>query len=242
MNAELSTLYQVQQLDIEIVRRRQALAALDTGAALEAEICALQAELADLAKKREAAENDNLDTELEMKSLQEKRDRFQKQLYSGAVSNPRQLSDLQNEVQMLEREIRKVEDRDLELMETLETLRGEIAAREARQRELQGQLVEVKAAYADAGARLKTELAALEASRAETAQGLTGSLLKRYDQIRVRSANLGLVKIIGKDCPGCHVSLPSDTLKALKSGRGLQSCESCGRILYREEAAAVSEE
>lgn len=242
MNAELAALYQVQQLDTEIARHKQALSCLDSGAELAANIAALQQELAGLRSRQAAAENDNLDTELELKTLQEKRDKFQTQLYSGTVSNPRQLSDLQEEVKMLEREIRKVEDRELELMETLESLRKEIAIRESHLTALRDSLSEVKAAYEETNARLQAELAGLEAARTQATIGITASLLKRYNAIRVRSANLGLVKVISANCPGCHIALPSDTLKALKSGRGLQSCDSCGRMLYQETPETTTEQ
>ena len=234
MNEELATLYRVQELDTEIARRRQALAALDSGAELEQQIAPLGSELADLRQSQEAAENENLNLELELRTLQQKRDGFQTQLYSGRVSNPRQLSDLQQEVEMLGREIRRVEDRMLELMETMESQRTEIAAREARLRELEQQLESVRAGYEEVGGRLRTEISELEGGRADTAQQVSPVLLRRYEQIRVRSANIGVVKVTGSNCPGCHITLPSETLKHLKAGQPGLACENCARLFFWE--------
>jgi predicted nucleic acid-binding Zn-ribbon protein len=237
VNEELAILYQVQQFDTEIGRRRLALAALDTGAELDQEIAVLTEELADLRRKPQVAEKESLDSELQVRTLQEKKKRFSDQLYSGKVGNPRQLSDLQSEVEMLGREARKVEDRVLELMETLESQRAETASREARLKEFGEQLAAARASYEEAGSRLRVELSQLETSRAETAQKVSPVVLKRYEQIRVRSGNLGLVRITSGECPGCHISLPSETLKHVKAGRSGLTCESCGRLLFWAEQA-----
>jgi hypothetical protein len=231
VNEELAVLYQVQQFDIEIAQRQQALAEIDTGGELEQELAALSDELAALRQGEAEAEKENLDCELEARTLQDKRKRFSDQLYSGKVSNPRQLTDLQGEVEMLGREVRRVEDRMLELMETMEVRRSEIASREARVKELQERLAGVRARHEEAGSRLRGELSELEGGRAEAAQKVNRVVLKRYEQIRARSSNVGLVKITGGDCPGCHIALPSETLKQVKAGRSGLTCESCGRLL-----------
>jgi hypothetical protein len=232
VNEELANLYRVQELDTEIARRQQALAALDSGAELEQQIAPLRSEIADLRQRQEAAENENLNLELELRTVQQKRDGFQTRLYSGRVSNPRQLSDLQQEVDMLGREIRRVEDRMLELMEMMESQREQIAAQETRLGELEQQLELARARHEEAGGRLRADISELEVSREETAQRVSPVVLRRYEQIRARSANTGVVKVIGGDCPGCHIALPSETLKHLKAGRSGLACENCARLLF----------
>jgi len=232
VSEELRILYKVQIADTEIARRQQALTELDTGAELEQEIASLQAELAELGARREALENETLDRELEVKTLEEKRDRFQKQLYGGAVSNPRQLSDLQGEVAMLGREIGKTEDRLLEIMEELEDLRAEIAERETRTAELTATVEQVRKRYETTGGRLRDEIAELKAERKQLASQVNARLLKRYDQNRERSGGLALVRVLDETCPGCHIGLPSETVKAMKAGRQVQHCDNCARILF----------
>ncbi len=241
MNAELAILYQVQQLDTEIAQLVKALSSLDSGRELEQEIVLLQAELAELRGQQQAAEKENLDRELETRTLQEKRKRFSDQLYSGKVGNPRQLADLQGEVDMLGREARRVEDRMLELMEIMELHRGKITAQEAQLSARQEQLAAVRTRYDEAGTRLRADLSRLEEIRAQTARQISSVVLKRYEQIRVRSGNIGLVKITGAQCPGCRISLPSETLKYVKVGRSGLTCENCGRLLFWDEESKSRE-
>jgi len=236
VNEELSTLYKIQQIDLEVARLQQALAQLDTGAELERRIGALEAEQAELRRRQEAFENESLDCELEIRTLEEKRDRFNSQLYGGRVSNPRQLHDLEEEVAMLGREIRKVEDRLLELMEALESLRSQIAARESQLGQLTQALQQARAVHAETSGRLATELSQFEAQRQEEVSKVSAGALRRYDQIRLRSGNLGLVRVTGSDCPGCHIGLPSETIKQLKAGKAALTCDNCARLLYWQES------
>lgn len=233
---ELATLYQVQQADTEIARLKQALSGLDDGSALAAEIAAEEAELKRLLDRHQTTENESLDRDLELKALEEKRRKFSDQLYGGSVHNPRQLADLQGEVEMLSREIGKVEDRILELMEALEQERAEIAQREQRLEEQRGELAQIREKHRVASARLRQELTELEERRRGLAAQVPAALLKRYEQIRARQSNLGLVKVTGDTCPGCRITLPSETLKALRSQPGPLTCENRGRLLFWDES------
>lgn len=238
MRAELALLYDLQQVDSELARLREVLAGLETGDALQAEIAAAEAQMASLLERHHGTEKESLDHDLELKTLEEKRTRFQRQLYGGTVHNPRQLADLQGEVEMLSREIGKLEDRILELMDALEQERSEIGAGEAHLAELRGRLQVVRDKHQSTGTRLRGELAALDERRRELAGRVPGPLLKRYEQIRARQANLGVVKVTATTCPGCRIALPSETLKALEADSGTQTCENCGRILFWEPPAA----
>ena len=143
---------------------------------------------------------------------------------------------------MLSREIRKVEDRMLELMEVLEERRAQIHAREAGLKELRERLEAARSKYEITGGRLRQEIAELEARRRELASQVSAGLLKRYEDIRSRQGNLGVVKVTGNTCPGCRITLPSELVKALRAGRPNLSCESCRRLLFWEPQAPVEDE
>lgn len=235
MTQDLRILHEVQQCDLEIAERQKALSALDSGEELNGNIASIEEELAQIRQQREQAEAQNLDYELELKTLQEKRERFQKQLYSGSVSNPRQLSDLQGEVDMLGREIGKIEDEMLELLELLESTGASITQKEAQLAELKEQLAKVRSDSASTEDRLKGEISELETQRRESAAKIDPPLLRRYEQIRVRAGNVGIVNITGSMCPACRIALPSETIKEAKAGRVGLTCDNCGRLLYWEQ-------
>jgi len=238
VSQELATLYEVQKTDTEIASLKEALAKLDSGAELQSQIAAAEAGLTSLLSRHHDIEKESLDRDLELKTLEEKRTKFRAQLYGGAVRNPRQLADLQGEVGMLSREIGKIEDRMLELMDALESQRAEIGERESRLAEMRDELRAVQERYAGTSERLRRELSDLEGRRKELAAQVPQQLLKRYEQIRPRQGNLGVVKVTGANCPGCRIALPSETLKSLKADRGTLICENCGRLLFWDSSAA----
>jgi len=241
VSQELAILYEVQRFDTEIASLNQALAGLDPGAELQAEIAAAESELSKLLNRHHATEAESLDRDLALKTLEEKRAKFKAQLYGGTVRNPRQLTDLEGEVQMLSREIGKIEDRILELMDSLEQERAEQKAQETRLAEMRARLAQVQGQYAATSSRLRTEVGETESRRAAAAGQVPVQLLKRYEQLRARQANLGLVRVTGITCPGCRVALPSETLKSLNADRGTLTCENCGRLLFRDASAADNE-
>jgi hypothetical protein len=234
---ELAILYQVQQVDTELAQLRAALAKLDNGAELKIEVAAAENEYKTILSNHHGTEAESRALELEIATLQEKKAKFESQLYGGTVRNPRQLSDLQDEVAMLTREITKLEDRELELMETLESQRSLISTRAADLAEMKQQLEAVLSDYAARNASLSEQISALEPQRKELAAGVTASLLKRYEQIRSRQSNLGLVKVKGDSCPGCRVAIASELFKELRTGRIGITCDNCGRLLYWERPA-----
>ncbi len=56
-------------------------------------------------------------------------------------------------------------------------------------------------------------------------------LLKRYEEIRARAGGVGIAKIEGNSCGGCHMTLPATLVKAVRDNAQAQTCENCGRLL-----------
>lgn len=237
MSEELAILYQLQQVDTDLARLKAELAKLDNGAELKMEVAASETEYKTLLNQHHGSEAEASALELEIKTLQEKKTKFEGQLYGGTVHNPRQLSDLQEEVEMLDREVGKLEDRELEVMETVEGQRAQLALRREDLAEKKERLQSVLARYTEVHARLTDLIAAAEEQRQTVAAQANPTLLKRYEQIRTRQGNLGIVRVTGDTCPGCRVTLASELQKELRTGRVGLTCDNCGRLLYREQPA-----
>ncbi len=235
MSEQLALLRQVQDADLEIARLKQEQADLDTGESLRAEISRLQQELEALRARVEALDAEHTDRTLELESITEKRKRFESQLYGGRVSNPRQLSDLQEEVAMLKREGDQVETRVIELMLELEEQQQAVADKEGMLAEARARLEETEKGFRETSARLESEIALWEERRKSFAERVDGPLLKRYERIRASKGDTGLAVVSGATCSACRVTLPSQRLKAIKAGRVGETCDNCGRLLMWEE-------
>ena len=88
------------------------------------------------------------------------------------------------------------------------------------------------AAYRSRYDALSLELSGLMQQREGAAAGVEDkAAMKRYDDIRAKAAGIGIAKIEGDTCGGCHMKLSSTLIKTVKEQMQIQTCENCGRLL-----------
>jgi predicted nucleic acid-binding Zn-ribbon protein len=228
----LSSLYALQQVDSQIQRAKRAQAALDNGAAATEAAQAAQGEAQRRRTAWQQAAGDLKDSELKLEGVETKRRNYQQKLYQGTVTNPKELANIEREIEALGRQRSDLDGRILELMEQVEQDQAALAAAEAAARQADGHRADVRAAYRSRYDALDLELSALaERRRAAAALVDDQALLKRYDDIRAKAGGVGIARIEGGACGGCHMTLPAGTVKAVKEGAQAQTCENCGRLL-----------
>jgi hypothetical protein len=238
----MSALWRVQELDLDIARDEEALAALDTGAEMRAQAEQLRADLAAARAARQELDKLYLDRDLELRTLDEKKKTNQARLFSGKVRNPRELSDLEKEVAMLTREADRLADMVYELLEKLNAQTAVVAQQQAALTTAEGELAGIQERYASAAGQLTQELESLRAAREEAAGQVPAALLRRYDLIRGHHDNVGVSRVANGACSGCHVAISDDQMRAVKSSAAPQTCETCGRLLYWGEVAAADDD
>jgi len=230
--ADLAALYEVQKIDTEIARRERALAELDDGTSAAARLEELRAQSAEAEGGFHAIETELLDKELEMKGVEAKKKQVEDRLYSGRVRNPKELGDMENEVGMFKRQIDELTDRIIPLMDQLEERRAAAAAVKGQLAQAERELAAVRENFQTTGDRLREEIAALRQQRAESASAVDAALLRRYEEVHRHRGDPAMVPLEDNVCPSCHITIPSDTIRALERGLSVQTCESCGRIFY----------
>lgn len=228
---ELQKLHELQKVDYQIYQRAVALKALDSGETLKQTAIALMKRHDAAAAEQQKREGDLRDRELELRTVEEKRKKVHDKLYSGKVTNPKELGDLQKDEVMLDTQIGTIEEAVLGLMDAAEeaktvttTLAGELAA---AKRKWQETVAHTQAETA----RLQKEIAALRPERERLAAPVDKQLLRRYEDIMKTREGVGLAMTANDTCPACHMRLSTTTLLRLREGEELVNCESCGRIL-----------
>jgi uncharacterized protein len=138
----------------------------------------------------------------------------------------------QNEIEFCEKEIRKFEDRILELMGETEGLDKNVKAADAslqterKEVEAEKQVARGKTAEDEkASAELHQERAALVAQMAPATYQL-------YERVRKGRRGIAVAEAIGGRCSACQMALRPQFAQDLKRGDKVMSCESCQRILY----------
>ena len=228
----LAALYAVQQKDTLIQRAKKSQADLDNGAAASA--AAEAANTLSHQKRNELHKlaGDLKDSELKSETVETKRKSYQQKLYQGSITNARELANIEKEVEALGRQQSDLDGRILALMEEVEQAQAASAVAEAQAHTAEGHRTEVLAAYRSRYDALTLELATLTQERQDAAALVEDkAALKRYDDIRARAAGVGIAKIEGDTCGGCHMKLPSTAIKTVKEASQIQTCENCGRLL-----------
>lgn len=231
LREHISALLALQEADEEIVRLERELASLDPG---EEQAAIAQASAMELAAGRErlhSLDRDLIDSELQMKACEQKKREYEEKMYGGLVRNPKELEDMQREVEMLSRQIDALEDKVLTLMEEVEAQRALVARLEKAEGEAQEGAQKVRSEYESASERLRRELAAAHELRQQRAQQVPPDMLHRYDELRAKKGGVAVVKVDSSVCRGCRVALPADMIRFMKKQDRLISCENCGRIL-----------
>jgi predicted nucleic acid-binding Zn-ribbon protein len=83
---------------------------------------------------------------------------------------------------------------------------------------------------------LTKELDLLSESKNAAAVKIPGSLMEFYEKVRSRK-NIAISEVRNKCCSECRIILTYTLLKKIKSSQQINLCESCGRILYYNEAS-----
>jgi len=172
--------------------------------------------------------------ESEVDTVRQREDRDRGLLNSGAVSDSKQLADLQHELGTLERRQANLEDILLEVMERREQLAAEQTAEQAALDRLDSEVSAVGQARDESLAEVERALAERTARRAELATGLEGELLELYERQR-RASGIGAGRLLGGRCGACRIELDRGELSRISAAAEdeVLRCSECGAILLR---------
>jgi uncharacterized protein len=211
-------------LEKEVAALPKHIAAIEK--ALDGHLRKLEADKAALA----ANQKDRKRLEGEIQINQQKISKLRDQML-GAKTNE-QYRAFQHEIEYAEKEIRKSEDRILELMTEAETLDGNVKQADA---ELKQEKQHVEGEKAKARERTAADQAALDQIKQERgaiAKQLPAATAATYDRIFKKRGGVAVAEAIGGRCSACQITLRPQLFQDLRRGDQLMFCESCGRILY----------
>ncbi len=236
MTEALESLLALQERDGALDRlrhRHQTLPERDALARGEADASALDARLATTRAERDGVAREEQKLDDEARSLGAKATEVEGKMYSGEISSPRELQAMQSDVEQLRRHQRNVENRELELMEAREPLDATLAELEQHRSVLEGELARIRRTLADAEAVIVAEAREESAARDTIAAGIDERLVKEYERCRALAHGVGVARLVGTTCQGCHLSIPAIEAERIKKSAGdpLAYCDNCGAIL-----------
>lgn len=180
--------------------------------------------------KAKQLEADRKQLELEVVDRQERIARYSLQQFQ--TKRNEEYKALSHEIETCKREISRLEDQQLELMEQADS--GQRLVREATEHAALARR-ESERILTDLAQReqvLQKQLAELQVGRAALAGAVEPDLLARYERLRRTKGERAVVGVEHGACGGCHVGLPAQVILGCRSAQELVQCPNCGRILF----------
>jgi len=175
----------------------------------------------------------------EIDGVRQREDRDRKLLDSGAT-DAKQLTELQHELETLERRQASLEDSLLEIMERREELQNDQTAELTKIDELQKELGEAQQACDEARSELDRLRGQSLSRRDELVAGLDADLVALYERQRTRGgAGAGLLQ--GGRCGACRIEIDRGELARISAAADddVLRCPECGAILLRVKGSGA---
>lgn len=238
MHPDVHLVLQLQTLDQRIAELKKEIALLPQHIAaiektLDAHLRKLEADKAALAanqRDRRKLESDNQMHEQKISKLRD-------QMLSAKTNE--QYRAFQNEIEYAQREIRKAEDRILELMAEAEPLEANVKQAEAALKQEQKAVEAEKARARERTASDKAELERLIAEHKQIFGRLPQPVAAAYLRIRKKWNNTVVSEVAGGRCTACQILLRPQYFQDLRKAEKPMFCESCGRFLYYKPPAVA---
>ena len=197
---------------------------------LEAQLTASAAALAALKHKGQHLEMDRKKLELDAGTRRESITRLKTQQYETRKND--EFRAMGNEIERYEKEIRAIEDQELELMDQADKLKVEMGAENKKASGARESIARQMADLEEKAKALEARLTALTAERTEAAGKIDEDLLGRFERLFASKGDAAIVSLEHEVCTGCHMKVTPQTSHRVKNGKEIVSCEQCGRILY----------
>ncbi len=171
--------------------------------------------------------------ESEIDSVRQREERDRSLLQSG-TPDAKQLTDLQHELETLQRRQASLEDSLLEVMEQREELQTDQSRELTAIDKLQAELASIEQTRDEAQAEIDTASEDRAQRRAQLMASLDSALVELYERQR-SSAGVGAGLLQGKRCGACRIELDRGELARISAAADddVLRCPECRAILLR---------
>ena len=231
--SEVAALYRVQEFELDIIDRAKRIKAinaqLDDDAELQQAVVVHDAAqvVYDEAEKRVK------DLELEIATVVEKRESAESRLYSGEVTHPKELQDMQLEVEAHTRRRSALNDELVKVSAERDERRQQLSDSEGDLNQEQDQREQVSQELKTEKDKLTAAVNELLVQRKSAIAEIPADTFKIYNKMRAPKSNRPVAVLREKACTICGIEQNSIVITAINRSKGMVNCQNCGRILIR---------
>ena len=171
--------------------------------------------------------------EQRIETANEARKHSENQIYSGRITNERELEALREQITRAHDTKNDVEDSLIEIMEQSEDVGSLVHELRARKAELTEQIADLTVKRDEAAIELDEELESLRQQRQSETDLLRPKLVGAYEDLRGTRKGRVVARLENRMCTGCQLDLTAIELEEIKETArdSLAYCQQCGSII-----------
>jgi len=223
-------LYQLQEVDLELESSEQAVSQIASQLGESQAVVKAQAELASEQQRLDELRRQQHSAEWELDDLASKLTTAEEKLYSGQIGNPKELANLQHEVNTLKARRNQLEAKAIEIMDKVELATASVTEKSSELKRLEAEWHSQQQQLSAEMEHLKTILSDLKQKRELLLAGIDPEGVEFYYGLK-KQKGAAVAKVEQGICRGCGISLTTATLQRARSD-SLVQCSNCGRILF----------
>ena len=227
-------LFELQEIDLDIQQKTEALAQVKDTIGKDDDIVLARAGLEAARKQLMGLEHEQRTADWGVDELEKKIATEEKKLYEGSVKNPRELMNLQQEIDQIKVHRREREDKLLAVMEEVDTAQRDVNQRTEEMEVMTRDREEAQKRLSREQTELEADLDTLTQERETTVSSIDSDGIKTYEELRRVKQGIAVAKLVQGRCQGCRISLPISDQQKARMGQKLATCSNCGRILYMD--------
>lgn len=233
MREEFKALHELQQLDSQVLEIER------SAGQIPKKIGEIEEEV-DILRSRLGASNTELQTlkkemsELEGTVTEESAKHRHWKRRLNDIKNSREYQALSREIEQGERQVRDLEDKLLEVGQTVETKEKEVGDQEAELRVREGEVRQKVAELRAAQSKFREDAEKARTGRDELAKRVPSRVLKRYETLRAKLGGIAVAVVRDGACSGCNMQVRPQQVVELLRATSWETCPSCHRILVHE--------
>jgi len=197
-----------------------------------------------LNKRYRELENERKRMEDSIGTHNEKIKRDEQKLFSGTITDAKELVNLQEEVKTLKKSNEKIEDQMLELMIKIDDLLEEMKNIQEKKEKIESQINSMEKDIGKQVKLLEEKIKDLKVVRDTVTSGISGDYLDEYEKTRAKKKGVAVGVLRDKFCSACNMQIPIVEDEKIKDLDKVYKCPLCGKmlIIYRDEIEEIISE
>ncbi len=229
-----SQLFRLQEIDLELDTHRARLETIAEALQGSPTVQAAYRRMVEADGQLAAARVDVRSLEYDNQSLNEKITEVEKHLYGGAVTNPKELQDLERDIESLKHRRATLEEKQLEALIKAEAAEALKVAAQTDLQHAEAEAAKLNSHLLDEQTGWLARVQRLEGEREAIYAGVAADDQETYEHLRRSKNGRPVSRLEDGVCTACGVAPSSVRSQNARQGGELVRCGNCDRILYAE--------